>query len=59
MGMRSNEWMRKREGKKRVNVYVGRQVSCNYIRQCTYIKNDYNSLLTFRGFLIIIIFFHI
>ena len=42
MGMGSNEWMRKREGKKkRVNVYVGRKVSCNYIRQSTYIKNDF------------------
>ena len=51
MGMGSNEWMRKREGKKKkVNVYVGRQVSCNYIRQSTYIKNYYNSFLIFGFF---------
>ena len=53
MGMGSNEWMRKREGKKKkVNVYVGRQVSCNYVRQSTNIKNGNNSFLTFVGFLI-------
>ena len=59
MGMGSNEWMRKREGKKRVNVYVGRQVSCNYIRQSTYIKNYYNSFLIFGCFLTLFFFSHL
>ena len=51
MGMGSNEWMRKREGKKKKKGKCLRRSSgVMYIRQSTNTKNGNNSFHTFAGF---------